>query len=151
MNSRSAFDIWWDYVSDFEGWAADHSGAADNDKMKEILPPNDWQIHLMVQLTGGMENSGSFADAAGSFPEYQADLEAALARFGCPKCASLVKDCTALKQEYAAADSWNDDLERRAEQIDGEEDWSYEALVDYLKEHDREFSFSVLPFCEEGD
>jgi hypothetical protein len=129
-------------------WAYRHCGTADDGEMKERLPPNDWQILLIGQLTGGMENSGSFADAAGSFPEYRADLEAALTRSGCPKCAGLVKDCIALKEDYAAADAWNDDFEARAQKIDEEEDWSYEGLVGYLMNHDSDFSFSILPYRE---
>ena len=97
-----------------------------------------------------MENSGSFADAAGGFPEHADVLQRALARYGCPEAAALVPNCVALRKGFDVADEV---FEARHAAIEQRTDWSYRAVIRYLVDHDEGYLFSIYPFCgmEDGD
>jgi hypothetical protein len=149
VNSRSAFDIWWDFVCAFMDWTHGHCGSADDDEIKKCLPPHDWLLYLLAMVSGSLENSGSFAMAVGGFPEHGADLKTAFLKFGCPGCAALVDDCIAFRSEGDAASEWSDELDAREQEIEERAHFSYEPIVDFLRTHDRDFSFSILSYCQE--
>lgn len=150
---RSAFDVWWDFVCPFEDFVHGHCKSADDEVVCQRLPPLDWELYVVSMLTGLMENCGSFADAAGGFPEHADVLQRALARYGCPEAAALVPDCVALRKDYDAAESWSDLFEARSEALEQRTDWSYRVVIQYLWDHGDDYLFSVSPFCgmKEGD
>lgn len=147
---RSAFDIWWDFVGPFEDWAHGYCKSAEDAILRQQLPSLDWELYVVTVLTGSMENCGSFADAAGAFPQDEQVLRDGLVRFGCPNAASVVSDCLALRQVFDKALGWTDAFEARRIAIEAKEDWSYRAVVSYLVAHAQEYSFSILPFCRIG-
>ena len=48
-----------------------------------------------------------------------------------------------------AASEWSDELDAREQEIEERADFSYEPIVDFLRTHDRDFSFSILSYCQE--
>lgn len=139
-----------DFVCPFEDFVHEHCKSAHDDIVCQKLPPLDWELYVVSRLTGLMENCGSFADAAGGFPEHADVLQRALDRYGCPEAAALVPDCVALGRGFDVA---GEVFEARHAAIEQRTDWSYKAVIRYLLEHDEEYLFSIYPFCgiEGGD
>jgi len=144
---RSAFDVWWDFVCPFENFVHEHCKSAHDEIVCQRLPPLDWELYVVSMLTGLMENCGSFADAAGGYPEHADTLQQALARYGCLEAAALIPDCATLRKDFDAADGGTDDFEARRVAIEQRSDWSYGAVIQYLVDRDEDYLFSVLPIC----
>lgn len=150
---RSAFDIWWDFVRSFDDFVHEHCKSAHDEIVCQRLPPLDWELYVVSMMTGLMENCGSFADAAGGFPEHADVLQRALARYGCIEAAALVPDCVRLRKDSDTANGGTDAFEARRDAIEQRTDWSYKTVVRFLIDHDEDYLFSVLPFCriDDGD
>jgi hypothetical protein len=145
---QSSFNIWWDYVCPFNDWAEESVDSADDEVLRAELPKKEWLLYLLSKVIGLMENCGSFSHAVASFSDYRDDVESAFRVFGFPRSASLVAECMTLDRDSKLVGRWTDELEERSQLIESRSDWNYETLVSFLKVHDAEMSFSILPFCD---
>jgi hypothetical protein len=145
---KSAFDIWWDYVCDFRDLAEESVNSAEDDVLRDKLPEADWHLYLLSNVIGLMSNSGSLVTALAATAKYQTDLERSLNLFGFPATAESVQASIDLYRDYEEQGEWTQEFEQRSSKIQGECDWSYERLVDYMRCHDDDFGHSILPYCD---
>ncbi len=148
MEERQAFDIWWSFVCPFNDWAIGRSGSAEEQVIRERLPANDWLLHLISIFCGSLENSGSFVDSVVSLADHAEDLRDAFLLFGYPQASAQMPACFEFQRDYEEnAEDWTPEWEEKQSIIDDDANWTYAPLVEYLRAHDRDFSFSILPFC----
>jgi len=147
-STKSAFDVWWDYVCDFRDLAEESVDSADDDILQWKLHQDDWFLYLISNVIAHMNNCGSLVTALAASAKYQSDLELALHRFGFPSTTARVQASIDLYRDYEERGEWTNDHEKQCKQIEAECDWSYEKLVGYLRDHDEDFGHSIMTYCD---